>query len=143
MSDVSNVTATPIAPAHPAGVGKAQPGGHVRAWRAQPAFPLEAKLNVIGGNLWRPDTRPHQFYNEVLMQGPMTVGECIDKAGALAEPFTAKQTQANLRWLYTANGAFLEVDGERFVSAPVPVKTKPKAAAKKPAKKQPKEVKAA
>ena len=126
MSDVSNATVT-IAPAHPAGVGKAQPGGHVRAWRAQPAFALDAKLNVIGGNLWRPDTPSHRFYEQVLTQGPMTVQECIDKAGALAEPFTKKQVQAMLRWAYTANGAFLEVDGERFTAPVAPVKLVEKA----------------
>ena len=118
MSDVSNATtvATLIAPAHPAGIGKATPGGHIKAWREQPAFALEAKLNIIGGNLWRPGTRAHEFYEQVLTQKPATVGDCIDKAEALAEPFTAKQVQGHLRWLFTANGAFLEVDGERFVA---------------------------
>jgi hypothetical protein len=151
MSDVSNATTVTIAPAHPAGQGKSQPGGHVRAWRAQPAFALEAKLNVIGGNLWRPDTPSHRFYNEVLMQGPMTVQECIDKAGALVEPFTAKQVQAMLRWMFTANGAFLEVDGGRFAAPPAPVKqtspAKKAVKAEKPAKaakaKQPKSAEAA
>jgi hypothetical protein len=130
MSDVSNATAVNVAPAHPAGQGKSQPGGHVRAWRAQPAFAPEAKLNVIGGNLWRPDTPSHRFYNEVLTKAPATVQECIDKAGALAEPFTAKAVQNMLRWMYTANGAFLEVDGERF-AAPAPVATVKPAPAKK------------
>ena len=52
MSDVAIATSTPIAPSHPAGVGTAQPGGHIQAFRAQLAFPLGAKLNVTGGNLW-------------------------------------------------------------------------------------------
>ena len=120
MSDVSNVAAiaTPISPGHPAGQGTSQPGGHIQAWRAQPAFALEAKLNVIGGNLWRPGTEANRFYEQVLAKAPATVGECIEKAGALAEPFTAKQVQGHLRWMFTANGAFLEVDGERFVLHP-------------------------
>ena len=122
MSDVAiATTTTPISPAHPNGQGNSKPGGHIQAWRAQPAFPAEAKLNIIGGNLWRPGTPAHRFYEEVLSQGPMSVQECIDKAGALAEPFTAKAVQGHLRWMFTANGAFLEVDGVRFVAPTTPV----------------------
>ncbi len=128
MSDVA-IAPVAIAPAHPAGQGKSQPGGHIQAWRAQPAFAPEATLTVIGGNLWRPGTPAHRFYEQVLGLGTVqTVQECIDKAGSLAEPFTAKQVQGHLRWMYTANGAFLEVDGQRY-SAP-PSQTKEKKAAK-------------
>jgi hypothetical protein len=127
------MTDTNIAPSHPAGVGKSSKGGHHIAFMAQPAFAAEAKLNVIGTNMWRPGTPGHRFYEEVLMQNPVTVQECIDKAGALAEPFTAKQIQGHLRWMFTAAGAFLEVDGQRFASPPAPVQ-KPTAKAEKPVK---------
>ena len=143
MSDVSNAIATPIAPSHPAGVGKSQPGGHIQVWRAQPAFAVTAKLNVTGGNMWRPGTPGHRFYAEVLSQNPATVQECINKAAALTEPFNAKQVQAHLRWMFTSAGGFLEVDGQRYSAPGVkPAKSSP---VKKPAKKskQPKSAKAA
>ena len=129
MSDVSN--ATTIAPSHPAGVGSSIPGGHVEAFRAEPSFEGTAKLNVIGSNMRRPGTSGHRFYAEVLAKNPATVQAAIDLAKTLAEPINAKQVQAHLRWLYTANGAFLEVDGVRFVSAPVKAT---KTSAKKPVK---------
>ena len=131
MSDVS--IATPIA--HPAGVGTAKAGGHIQAFRAQSAFPVEATLTVTGGDLWRPGTPGHRFYAEVLAQNPATVQEAIDKAAALVEPFNAKQVQAHLRWMFTSAGGFLEVDGVRY-SAPAsaPAKAAKEAPAKKPAK---------
>ena len=124
MSDVSNVAVVTIAPAHPVGVGKATPGGHIKAWRAQPAFAAEAKLNIIGANLWRPNSPAHRFYEQVLTKAPATVGECIEMAKGLAEPFTEKQIQGHLRWMFTANGAFLEVDGQRYSAPVAPVKAK-------------------
>jgi hypothetical protein len=133
MTNLSNATApitTNIAPAHPAGQGKSQPGGHIRAWRMQPAFALEAKLNVIGANLWRPGTRAHEFYEKVLAKAPGTVGECIEMAKSLSEPFTEKQIQGHLRWAFTASGAFLEIDGQRYSAPPSSVKAV-KASAKK------------
>jgi hypothetical protein len=140
MSDVSNAiatTATPIAPAHPAGQGTSKPGGHIQAFRAQPAFAIEAKLNVTGGNLWRPGTPGHRFYEQVLSQSPATVQEAIDKASALAEPFTAKHVQSHLRWMFTSAGGFLEVDGKRFAAPASPAVKKPAKVVKetKPAKK--------
>jgi hypothetical protein len=141
MTDVAIVT--PIAPAHPVGVGASQPGGHTKAFRAQPAFAPEAKLNVIGDNLWRPGTPGHRFYAEVLAQGPMTVQECIDKAAALVEPFSAKQVQGPLRWMFTSAGGFLEVDGQRFSAPPAPPASQASPAIKKPAKAVKKSKKAA
>jgi hypothetical protein len=121
MSDVS--IATPIAPSHPGGVGTAKPGGHIAAFRAQSAFPVEATLTVTGGNLWRPGTPGHRFYEEVLGLGTVqTVQECIDKAGALAEPINAKQVQGHLRWMFTSSGNLLEVDGQKFAAEPKVVK---------------------
>ena len=129
MSDVT----TPIAPSHPAGTGTSQPGGHVQAFRAQPAFPVEAKLNVIGSNMWRPGAPGHRFYAEVLAKNPATVQDAIEKAAALKEPFNAKQVQTHLRWMFTSAGAFLEVGGKRHSAATV---KKPAKASlvKKPAK---------
>jgi len=104
---------------------------------------------VIGGNSWRPGTPGHRFYEQVLSQAPATVGDAIAMAAALTEPFTAKQVQGHLRWIFTSAGGFLEVDGERFVSAPVavakPVKKPAEPVAKKVAKKskQPKSAEAA
>jgi len=125
MSDVT-ITA-PIAPSHPAGVGTSQPGGHIVAFRAQSAFPEEAKLNVIGGNMWKPGTPGHRFYAEVLSQNPATVQEAINTASALTEPFNAKQVQGHLRWMFTSAGGFLEVDGQRFSVPASTVKVKAKA----------------
>ena len=76
MSDVT--IATPISPSHPAGQGKSKKGGHHIAFMAQPAFAPEAKLNVIGANMWRPGTPGHRLYEEVLSQNPVTVQECIN-----------------------------------------------------------------
>jgi hypothetical protein len=135
MSDLAIAT-TPIAPSHPAGVGTAQAGGHIQAFRAQPAFPAESKINVTGGNMWRPGTPGYRFYEQVLLQGPATVQEAIDMGSALAEPINAKQIQAHLRWLYTSAGGFLEVDGQRYSAPTAPVVKKPAKAVKetKPAK---------
>jgi hypothetical protein len=135
MSDVSNAIATPIAPSHAAGVGTSQPGGHIQVFRAQPAFAGEAKLNVIGGNLWRPGTPGHRFYEEVLTKGPATVQAAIELAASLAEPINEKQVQAHLRWMFTSAGGFLEVDGQRFAAPAAPAKKadkKPATPVKKP-----------
>ena len=140
------IASTPIAPAHPGGVGTAKPGGHIAAFRAQPAFAVEATLTVTGGNLWRPGTPGHRFYEEVLGLGTVqTVQEAIDKAAALKEPFGAQQVQGHLRWMFTSAGGFLEVDGQKFsMPASSPVATVKKVAAK-PAKatKKSKQAKAA
>jgi hypothetical protein len=96
---------------------------HIQAFRALEAFALEAKINVIG-NPWRAGTPGFRFYEEVLAQGPATVGEAIAKAEALEEPFTAKAVQGHLRWLYTSAGGLLEVDGVKFVAPEKPVKVK-------------------
>jgi hypothetical protein len=90
---------------------------HTQAFRAQAAFAPEAKLTILG-NLWRPGTPGGRFFEQVLSQNPTTVGECIEKAAALAEPLTATAVQGHLRWAFTANGAFLEIDGQRFAAPP-------------------------
>ena len=128
MSDVAITTSTPIAPAHPAGMGASTPGGHIKAFRAQAAFPVEAKITITGNSPWRPGTPGHRFYEEVLAKGPATVGAAIEMAGALAEPFSVTACQGHLRWLYTSAGGFLEVDGQRFSAPERAVKVeKPKA----------------
>jgi hypothetical protein len=103
---------------------------HIQAFRAQEVFPLEAKLNVIG-HTWREGTPGYRFYQEVLAQNPATVGECIGKAGSLAEPFSEKAVQGHLRWLYTSAGGLLEVDGVKFATPIVAEKPKPVAQTKK------------
>ena len=60
----------PSPPPYPAGTGTSQPGGHVQAFRAQAAFPVEAKLNVIGSNLWRPGTSRLQVLRRSVGQEP-------------------------------------------------------------------------
>jgi hypothetical protein len=62
----------------------------------------------------------------VLSKKPSTVQKVIDLAAELKVPFTAKQVQGHLRWLYTAGE--LEVDGKSYT----PKVKEPKAA--KPAK---------
>jgi hypothetical protein len=63
----------------------------------------------------------------VLSKNPSTVQKVLDLAAKLEQPFTAKQVQGHLRWMYTAGE--LEVDGKRYI-----VQAKPKAAKAKPAK---------
>jgi hypothetical protein len=95
---------------------------HIQSFRTQPAFAPESKLTAIGGNTWREGTPGFRFYTEVLMQGPATVGEAIEKAAALAEPFSEKAVQGHLRWMFTSAGELLEVDGQKFAE---PVKAEP------------------
>jgi hypothetical protein len=104
---------------------------HIQAFRALEAFAPEAKIIVIG-NPWRAGTPGYRFYEEVLAEGPATVGECIELAGKLEEPFTEKAVQGHLRWLYTSAGGLLEVDGVRFAAPEKPVKA-PKVKAEEPA----------
>jgi hypothetical protein len=123
MSDTTIVTPAVVAPVR---------GGHHEAWKAQPAFVPEAKINVVGLNMWKQGSPGHRFYEEVLSKNPATIQECIDKAAALSEPFNAKQVMAHLRWFYTWSAGPLEVDGVRFAAPEAPeVKAAP---AKKPEK---------
>jgi hypothetical protein len=104
---------------------------HTAAFKAQSDFAPESKIKV-GNDIWTPETAGARLYAEVLSKNPGTVQKVIDKAAALDPPFTSKQTQGHLRWLYTAGQ--LEVDGKSYI---VPAK-EPKAAkvptAKEPAK---------
>jgi hypothetical protein len=107
---------------------------HSAAFKAQSDFAPESKIKV-GNDIWTPETAGARLYAEVLSKNPGTVQKVIDKAAALDPPFTSKQTQGHLRWLYTAGQ--LEVDGVSFT---LPVK-QPKAAKAPTAKEPAKEVK--
>ena len=102
---------------------------HIQAFRAQPVFADEAKLNVIG-HTWRDGTPGYRFYERGAGKDPGDGRRGDRKADALTEPFTEKACQGHLRWLYTSAGGLLEVDGQKF-AAPTP-EPKPVAPAKKP-----------
>jgi hypothetical protein len=85
---------------------------HTAAFRAQAEFPVEAKIKV-GASVWpSPETAGARLYELVLSKKPTTVQKVIDLAAELKVPFTAKQVQGHLRWLYTAGQ--LEVDGKSY-----------------------------
>ena len=48
----------------------------------------------------------------------------IDRAANLKEPFTAKQVQGHLRWMYTWGGGPLEIDGQRSAAKAAEPKVK-------------------
>jgi hypothetical protein len=109
---------------------------HIAAFRQQKDFAPEAKLVVHGDNQWKPNTSGFRFYEQVLAKKPATVQVCLDRAAKLDEPFTAKQVQGHLRWLYTAGE--MEVDGKSFPVAPKIAKPKAEAAKPEAAKVEPK-----
>lgn len=101
---------------------------HTQAFRAQSDFPAEAKIKV-GENIWTPETAGSRLYTEVLSKNPSTVGKAIDLAAKLDAPFTVKQVQGHLKWIYTAGE--MEVDGKSYpveakVAKPEPKVEKPK-----------------
>lgn len=120
---MQNTTAnTPVAPV--VGVqGKATPGGHVLAYKAQPAFGATATLQLVAGtnNPWRPGTPGHAFYVQVLagLAPGATVAQCIAAAATAKVPGATKagQVQGHLRWLYTWGGAYLAIDGKLYGGA--------------------------
>jgi hypothetical protein len=92
---------------------------HTAAFKAQSDFAPESKIKV-GNDIWTPETAGARFYAEVLSKNPGTVQKVIDKAAALDPPFTVKQVQGHLRWLYTAGQ--LEVDGKSYIVPAKPTK---------------------
>jgi hypothetical protein len=99
---------------------------HTAAFRAQAEFPVEAKIKV-GSSVWpSPETAGARLFEQVLAKKPGTVQKVIDLASELKVPFTAKQVQGHLRWLYTAGE--LEVDGKSYT----PKIKEPKAPKKAP-----------
>lgn len=100
--------------------------GHVDAWRAQPAFPVTAKLELIAGttNPWRA-AESNEFYAKVLTQAK-TVQQAIDLGKSLMGLSPAR-VQAHLRWLFAWNGRFIEVDGKRWSAARPTAPVVPKA----------------
>jgi hypothetical protein len=104
---------------------------HADAFKAQGEFAVESKIKV-GSSVWpTPETAGARLYELVLSKKPATIQKVIDLAADLKEPFTAKQVQGHLRWLYTAGE--LEVDGKSYTprtapkKAPKPTAPKPKA----------------
>ena len=113
---------------------------HVQAARDTKDFPAETKLK-INSNVWSEGCAGHRFYEQVLAQHPSTVAKALDLAEKLEQPFTVKQVQAHLKWMYTANGGALEVDGVSY-SAPAKATKEPKPAKAPKAKPEPKAKKA-
>jgi hypothetical protein len=119
---------------------------HLALSRSQPDFPLTATLTVTG-NCWvKPEGHGSRFFQLVLSKSPKTVGEAIEMATALEQPFTPRECQRHLKWAYTSASGCLEVDGQRFSNGsdePQPKKAKaakavePAAAAKAASKKIP------
>jgi len=88
-------------------------GGHVQAWRNQPAFAPTAKLEFTGGaNRWRAGTPGSKFYEAVMAHNPGTVQAALDLGNAAG--IKAAECQGHLRWLYTW-GVGLKVDGAVYV----------------------------
>ena len=114
----ATVTPTTIAVAPAMGkVGKATAGGHVTAWRLQPAFAPTSTIKLVSTvNPWRANTPGHKFYVAVLAKNPATVQAALT-LGATAG-FNAAECQKHLRWLFTWGGAYLQVNGKLY-SAPV------------------------
>jgi len=100
--------------------------GHVDAWRAQPAFPVTATLQLIAGttNPWRA-AESNEFYARVLSKAT-TVQQAIDMGKSLMGLSPAR-VQAHLRWLYAWNGRFIEVDGKRWQAVRPAAPVAPKA----------------
>jgi hypothetical protein len=104
---------------------------HAAAFRAQADFSADSKIKV-GSNIWSEGTAGERLYEKVLSKNPATVGKVIALASELKElPFTSKQVQGHLRWIFTAGQ--LEVDGKSYVVKAKPTK-EPKAAKVKVAK---------
>jgi hypothetical protein len=108
---------------------------HFQAFKKQADFQVEAKIKV-GENIWNAETAGARLYELVLSKKPSTVQKSIDLAAALDPPFTVKQVQGHLRWLFT--GGELEVDGVSYT----PKTKEPKAAKATKAKPEPKAKKA-
>jgi hypothetical protein len=100
---------------------------HTAAFKAQSDFAPESKIKV-GNDIWAPETAGARLFAEVLSKNPGTVQKVIDKAAELDPPFTSKQVQGHLRWLYTAGE--LEVDGVSYVVQAKAPKAKPEPKAK-------------
>jgi hypothetical protein len=98
---------------------------HIAAFRAQADFAPESKIKV-GASVWSDGVAGDRLYKLVLSKKPSTVQKALDLASELKElPFTVKQVQGHLKWMYTAGE--LEVDGKSYV-----VQTKPKATKPEP-----------
>ncbi len=122
-----SVKNVPVAPRGGEAVGTSTKGQHILDYRAQPAFPVTAKLALVSTvNPWRANSPGHAFYVKVLALKPATVKSAIDLGAKMG--LKAGMVQAHLRWLYTWGGAYLSVDGQLYGQA----KAAPKA--RKPAK---------
>lgn len=109
---------TPVAPVNGA-QGKATPGGHVTAWRAQAkaGFNPTHSLKLLSTtNPWRPNTPGHTFWVKALAvsPAPATVGAALD----LAKKAGIKGAAGHLAWLYTWGGAYVSVNGKTYPAQP-------------------------
>lgn len=108
-----------IAPAHPAGVGKASPGGHVKAWRAQPAFNPAHSIKLVSTvNPWQHGKPGWHFYTQCLANGQSTTIAQAIQLGGQKLGLRPQQVQKHLAWLYTWGGAYLEVNGKLYPAQP-------------------------
>lgn len=130
-------TTIAIAPRHPLGSGKSTPGGHYKAYRAQPLFaPTDTLELVTTAVRWRDGTPGHAFYMSVLSKRPATVADAL----ALGKDagLKGREVQNHLRWFYTWAGD-LKVNGQVYaaaepvapVSEPEPVAPKAKGKGRK------------
>src|SRR5271166_7054010 len=65
---------------------------------------------VSDENPWGYGTPGHAFYTNVIAKNPATVQEALNLAKAVG----IKDTQGHLKWRYTWDGAYLEVDGKSW-----------------------------
>ena len=85
--------------------------GRISDAYAQPNFAPTAKLRLVSDeNPWGYGTPGHAFYTNVIAKNPATVQEALNLAKAVG----IKDTQGHLKWRYTWDGAYLEVDGKSW-----------------------------
>lgn len=93
------------------------PVPHRVAWKAQKAFPVDAKVQLlVNVTRWRPGGTGADFFAKVL--GPLTadgatptVADCIALGKKLG--FSTWTVQAHLRWLYTW-GDQVAIGGQKY-----------------------------
>lgn len=86
--------------------------GHVIAYRAQPDFPLNAKIQWPQGvdNPWRVAAPGHAFFTACVLPAT-TVQQCIDLGAK--QNLKASEVQRHLRWLFTWGLGF-QVNGQVY-----------------------------
>jgi hypothetical protein len=127
MANSANIA---VAPSHPLGQGKATPGGHVRAWRACPAFALSHPVTIGQANPWRPNSPGGIFWAAVLASDPKpaTVSDLVAIGVKLGLKPAA--VQGHLRWLYTWPVGSFQIGGVQYPAMPGAAPVAPAAPAK-------------